>query len=447
MVNPLTGRWKRGNGTGTEIIVPIPDMNHPGVMYSQSQLDKMAVDVNAAGSNARKTSYNTLLTRTAPNGTNTGVAYSSLSWTPHPVSVVKRYQSGSYADVGDLDLITDGVAALTHAMIWRLTGSRPNASKACSIVKAWTDVITGIANGWPESSTVAADGKLLAGWTASVFARVGEIMTYSGWTAGGGETALDSVNLKRVLHDIWQPILTPVEPIGQHNWYAAVLDGAMQVAVYLDDKNAFASVCDWWRQIIRTVFWMPGDTNQIPAMAASTPPASGLPEVPTFSRYNVSTTTRSAILAYWQNPTSWPSGLSGELGRDFHHNAMIFAMMGNAAETAYHQGVDLWAEAQTRIVTAAEFFTDILHQIYVAGDTTPTGWPFAKTATTGSFTTADQRATFENIYMNYAVRKGVSMPNTLALLTDYIRPSTFIVSVGGGNIWCEGMTFRDNAGE
>jgi hypothetical protein len=442
----VDGLWTRSDGSGQTTTSPAA-MVHPGVMYSEAQLQRMASDVNATGSNARKTVYGTLLTRTASGGTNAGTAYSSLSWTPHPVSVVKRYQSSSYTSVGDSDLVTDLVSALTHAMIWRLTGARASASKACQILNAWSSTITGIANGWPESANVAADGKLLAGWTASTAARVGEVLCYSGWSAGVGELDLNVANLKRVLRDIWQPILTPVEPIGQHNWHASVIDGAMQIAVFLDDANAFAAACDWWREIVQTVIWMPGDVNNIPAMAASTPPSSGLPRVPSGSRYNTTSVTRASILSYWQSPTSWPTGLSGELGRDFHHNAMIFALLGNAAETAYHQGVDLWSEHQARLVAGAEWFAGILRDVYVAGKIPPTTWPYAKTATSGSYTTASQRATWETLYMALAGRLGASMPNTAALLTDYVRTSTYIVDVGPGSIWCEGLTYRDNPGE
>ena len=421
-------------------------LTHPAVMYNTTQLNVMAADITASGSNSRKTNYNTLLTRTAASGANSGTAFSSLSWTPAPVPVVKRYQSGSYTDVGDADLIADGIAALTHAFVWRLTGNRASASKSSAILNAWSSTITGIANGYPESSTVAADGKLLAGWTASTLARAGEIMAHSDWTAGGGETAFNAAQFKNRLQTIWQPILTPTEPIGQHNWFGAVIDGAMQTAVFLDDHEAFDNACAWWRDVVPTVFWMPGDTNSQPQLAASTPPSSGLPRVPAGSRYNVPTSTRSQLLSYWQNPLSWPAGLSGELGRDFHHNAMIFATVANAAETAWHQGVDLYGEEQTRIVTATELFAGFLNEIYVNGNTSPAGWPFAKSATSGSYTTSTQRATFELLYMHYHDRKGVAMPNTASLLVNYTRPSTFDIDTGPGMVFCEEMTFRGNAG-
>ena len=444
IVDPATGLWTRATGSGETITPPNPGLIHPGVMYSEAQLAQLATDVQDPGTNDRKSTYATLLTRTASIGANTGVAYSSTGWTPHPVPVVKRYQATSYTDVGDLDLIADGVAAVVHALIWRATGTRANASKACAILNAWSSTITGIQWGWPESATVSADGKLLAGWTAALFAQAGEIMSYSGWTAGVGETALDVDNLKRVLQDIWLPILIPAEVIGQHNWYASVINGLMQAAVFLDDKTTYAAAKAYWRQVIKSVMWMPGDTNQIPAMAASTPPASGLPIVPDGSRYNVSSVTRASILSYWQNPTSWPDGLSGELGRDFHHNAMIFALMGYAAETAYLQGDDLWSEEQARIVTATELFADVLRDIYVSGGS-PSTWPFSKVPTDGSYTTSTQRTTFELLYMAYATRRGVSMPNTAALLSGYVRPSTYLIDTGPGII-AEGLMYRDNPG-
>ena len=234
VVDTVSGNWMRASNSGQTVIEPSPGMVHPGVMYSESQLSAMAVDVNSATSNPRKSTYATMLTRSPSGGTNAGLAFSSLTWTPHPVPIVKRYQSTAFTDVGDSDLVGDSVAALTHAMIWRLTGNRANASKAAEILNAWSSTITHIAWGWPESATVAADGKLLAGWTASPLCRAAEILTYSGYTAGVGETALNLPAMKAMIRDIWVPILLPYEVIGQHNWYCAVIDGAMQAAVLLE---------------------------------------------------------------------------------------------------------------------------------------------------------------------------------------------------------------------
>lgn len=435
-------------------IEPMVKLKHPGVMYNQAQLNQMAAEVSNS-SHWRKAKYDVMTTRKSGYGANQGREFASLSWVPKPVPVVKRFAGSQYADVGSDDLIADGGAALAHALKWRLKGDRASASKASQILNAWSSTLTSISyyvNGSSTQPTYAEGGRLIAGWTASIYARAGEIMAHSGWNPTGSEVAFNASRLREKFRTIWMPILYPIEPIGQHNWSTAVIDGAMQAAVFTNDAKRFNMACDWWRDIVPTVFWMPGDRNSQPHLAAATSPwfpSSGAPRTPMYSRYNKSENSQStptAVYNVWHKPKSWPAGLSGEMGRDFHHNAMIFATVANAAETAWHQGIDLYRQEQTRIVTATELFAGILHDVWKKDKVPPTGWPFDKNAKSGSHQTSAQTATFELIYMHYLGRRGVSMPKTRLLLDEYCRPSTYDIDTGPGMIFCEELTYRTNWG-
>ncbi len=426
--------WKargrtRGTGQPQE-----PVFVHPGVMYTDTQLSKMAQEVATPGN--RKNKYDTMLTRTANMGTNSGMAYSSLSWTPHPIASVGRGSSGS-PDQGASDLMTDSMAALVHALIWRLKGTRANASKACEIMNAWSGTINQIL----FDTSTWSDGKLLAGWTGTLFARSGEIMAYSSWTAGNGETAFNQTALQAKLKTIWVPLINTNWSGGGANWLASFVESMIQIGVFCDDRDVFNQGLSMWRGNVPGAFWMPGDTNRWSQLSSSTPPSSGLPISPPNTMYDRSSTSASSLRSYWRNPIAWPAGLEGEIGRDFHHAAMGYAATFNAAETAWHQGVDLYGEEQNRLVTSCELFSKYIYDTIVGGVNPPPNWPFASNPT--FYNTATQRTTWELAYMHYAVRRGVSMPNTLALLNGYTRANTFDIDTF---ICCEELTFRDNAG-
>lgn len=426
--DPDPGPEDPGGGGGSGFV-------HPGVMYSEAQLDLMATEVANSGSN-RKSKYDTMLSRTATGGTNVGMAYSSLSWTPHPLASIGRGSSGS-PDQGGSDLMADSMAALVHAMIWRLKGTRANASKASAILNAMSSTITQIM----FDTSVWSDGKLLAGWTGTLIARAGEIMAYSGYTATGGETAFNKAALQNLLKTVWVPQINTNWNGGGANWIQSFTDSMIQIGVFCDDQTIFDTGVAMWRGNVPSIFYMSGDVNSWPQLAASTPPASGLPISSPGTMYDKSSTSASSLRSYWRSPTSWPSGLEGEMGRDFHHTAMGYAATFNAAETAWHQGVDLYTEQQNRLVTSCELFTKYIYDTIIGGVNPPPNWPFSAKPT--FYATATQRAIWELPYMHYHNRKGVSMPNTLATLNGYTRGSTFDIDVF---IMCEEMTFRDNVG-
>ncbi|HZX08161.1 alginate lyase family protein [Kribbella sp.] len=62
--------------------------------------------------------------------------------------------------------------------------------------------------------------------------------------------------------------------------------------------------------------------------------------------------TRQEIVDYWQGQSTFTNGLAQETCRDFGHTGWGLTAATQIAETAYHQGVDLYAEAGHRLTDA-----------------------------------------------------------------------------------------------
>lgn len=417
--------------------VPVPvGFVHPGVVYSQAQINTVKNELTA-GNATRTARYNNMVASTAESGANTGKAFSALNWVPTPISVVGRGSSGDPSQ-GDKDLQNDATAALVMALMWVYKADRARASKASEILNAWSSTITEILYSvTPDWS----DGKLLAGWVGTRFARAAELLRYSGYVPASGEVACNFVAVENMFKNVFAPKLTIGHSGGGANWLASFCDSLIQMGVFCNDSNLYSAGIDMWRGTTPAMIYLSTDVNRWPTLAAAK-----MPHSPVNTQYDRSTTTVASMTTYWSSPNvaaPWPSGLEGETGRDFHHMAMGFAAMGNGAETAWHQGDDLWGEQQSRIIAGCELNTKFIYEVVINGNTgvspapKPPGWPFSQAPK--YYMTSFQRATWEMIYNHYAGRKLLSLPNTLALLNAYVRNNNWDIDL---HAVCEELTSR-----
>ncbi|MDF2708445.1 MAG: hypothetical protein K0R62_4097, partial [Nonomuraea muscovyensis] len=65
--------------------------------------------------------------------------------------------------------------------------------------------------------------------------------------------------------------------------------------------------------------------------------------------------TKAEIIDYWHGQTTFVDGLTQETCRDFWHTGWGIAAISHVAETARHQGVDLYATAKHRLRRAMDF--------------------------------------------------------------------------------------------
>jgi hypothetical protein len=114
--------------------------------------------------------------------------------------------------------------------------------------------------------------------------------------------------------------------------------------------------------------------------------------------------------AFWSNPKSWVDGLNQETCRDNgHHSQFGLGSALQAAEIAWHQGVDVYGENQQRYTAAMELLAGQFLSGSMKGlckDDTPT---------------SNRYDAWEIGYNHYHNRRGIALPNTAKLIVEQIR--------------------------
>ena len=389
-------------------------LTHPGVVYSKPQIDFVKSKVTG-NVNPWAAQFANLKTRKPTGGANATKVFYDLTWTPNPIAEVGRGSSGS-PDQGGTDLMSDMTAALVHAMAWCYNNDRARASKSVEILNAWAAKLTKVL----FDTTTWSDGKLLCGWVGSIMGRVVELMKNTGYVPTGSEKVPNWTAIDKMMRIIL------ILPQGWHNgsggnWIASFTDSIIQLGVALDDEDVFNDGVNKWRRVVPSLFWLNSDATKNPW-----PKQMGAPFCPPWTMWDNSTTTAATIKSIWGNPSSWPDGLEFEMFRDLHHMAMAYSAIANGAETAWHQGIDLYGEEKNRLVAACELATKFIYEKWVLGKT-PDGWPFSSGP--NGYQTSTQRATWEIFYNHFAGRLGIQMPNTLRLLNEYTRNNTYDIDL------------------
>jgi hypothetical protein len=387
---------------------------HPGVFVGQSDIDNVKAHI-AAGRQPWTNALNRILNSGSSTRTElrpTTQRYSSLSYVPAPVRVIQAASVGhqTYLDahgltnIGDVEHLDDARAAYTHALLWYLTDNRAHADKAIEIMNAWSRNLSDIKFDQPRridnGLPVFNNGKLQAGWGGALFARAGEIVRYS----GAGWVDSDIARFETMLHDIYLPLVIDGWTEGA-NWLMTFAEATISIGVFTNDRAAFDAGIAYWRAKTPTTIYHHTDGAQ------PIPPASYL-------------NTATKIANYWRNPSSYITGLQGETLRDLSHMAMGLGAMSNAAETAYVQGIDLFAEQAHRIIPGFElnagYVNDYLDEVDRLGGNKPPGtwtpknWPGAP----GTFRIINPyyQSGWLVAHHHYTTRTGTLMPQTTRLV-------------------------------
>ncbi|SEG95316.1 Alginate lyase [Nonomuraea solani] len=282
--------------------------NHPGVLVSRPQLDHVKANL---GNEPWKSAWAALRAS----------SFASLSWTAKPRATVECGPS-SNPDLGCSDERKDGMAAYTHALQWYLTQDARYAQKAIQIMDAWSAVI---------SQHIGHNAPLQTGWAGANFSRAAELIkhTYTGWPG--------AARFATKLRDVYLPTVIAGSPNTNGNWELIMTDAAIGIAVHLDDQAAFDRAVRTWRGRVPAYMYLTTD--------------GALPKSPPGSRYD----TRDELIDYWQGQSTFVNGLAQETCRDFGHTGWGIAAAVHVAETARHQGLDLYTEAKDRLRHAMGF--------------------------------------------------------------------------------------------
>jgi hypothetical protein len=337
---------------------------HPGILVSGQQLDFVRERVSK-GDHPWAEAFAVM--EISP--------YASKDWVPKPRAVI---DCGPFStpDIGCSDESSDAVAAYTHALLWYITGDRANAEKAVEILDAWSGVVKRHTN---------RNAPLQAAWSAASFVRAAEILryTYDGWPRARVNRAVS------MFRTVYLPLVKAGAPQAGGNWELILLDAAVSIAVFTDDRPLFDQTLAKTRARARAFIYLTSD-GAYPRM----PNGSG---------------SRSAMVSFWYGQSTFVDGLSQETCRDFGHTAWGFVALAHIAETAWLQGVDLYDQVRRRLVAALEF-----HATYELGEAVP-AW------LCGGKVELGLRPLPEVAYHHYAFRQGLAMPRT-GQFTEPRRP-------------------------
>ena len=329
---------------------------HPGALHSKAELDFVKSKIQVGEQpwkdevdRIRKSDFSTR--------------------TPHGLATIHSQQNDASISRDD------AIGAYSQALLWYFTGDETYAKGSIAILNSWAGL---------QSFTAGSDqDKLQAGWIGAVFAPAAEIMRlYPGWRKE------DISAMQAMFRRAFYPQLVTAS-----SWNGNVdltqIDAMMSIAVFNEDEVLFKQGLARLNARIPAYFYLTGD-GPLPR------PITG---------------DGGDLTKFWSSPLKWVDGLTQETCRDNGHHAQYgLGSALHAAETAWHQGVDVYATHQRRLTAAMElmalqFLSDSMQG--VCSDDRPS---------------KDRYDTWEIGYHHYHDRAGVDLPHTRKLILEQIRP-------------------------
>lgn len=296
---------------------------HPGVLVGKAQLTAARRHV-ARGQEPWRSAYRQM----------TGSKYADLGYKAKPYEKVEC-PPDTRPGQGCVEEREDAIAAYTQALLWNITGEHAHAEKAVQIMDAWSDKVKRHTEG---------NAGLQTAWAATSWAKAAELMqyTYDGWPDG------QELKFQRMLRQVYLPVVRGGSADFNGNWDLVMADATMSMAVYLNDQASFDKAVHHFRTRVPAYFYLESDGK--------------LPVKPEGSDID----TPEKIRTYWFGQSTFKDGLSQETCRNFKHASYSLAATAHMAETAWHQGLDLYAEVRDRLAAALEF-----HSKYQLGAKAP----------------------------------------------------------------------------
>ncbi|MEU2280764.1 putative Ig domain-containing protein [Streptomyces sp. NPDC013178] len=254
--------------------------------------------------------------------------------------------------------VADSAAAYQNALMWCVTGNRAHADKARDILNAWSASLTAI---------TGADGPLGAGLQAFKFVNAAELLRHSDYD-GWADT--DIARCERSFLDVWYPAVSGYMLYANGNWDLTSLQSILAISVFCEEPTLF------------------DDALRFAAAGAG------------------NGSVRNRVVT--------DAGQGQESGRDQGHEQLAVGLMGDAAQVAWNQGVDLWGFAGNRILANAEYAAryNLGGDVPFTPDLDRTGKYIKKTVS------AVGRGTlppiYEMYYAHYAGVRGLDTPYTKA---------------------------------
>ncbi len=276
----------------------------------------------------------------------------------HPLSQLTYASGGAFAEIGrnptvhSQEFDRDANAAYQCALMNCITGDPAYAKVSIGILNAWSTTLRVISG---------SDSVLCAALGGFKMVNAAELMrhTKSGWATAEAE------RFGRMLREIVLPVVANFAPFANGNWDTAALKMMMAIAIYDDDHPLFDRALQYYR-------FGCGDGQ----------------------------------LAHY----IYANGECQETGRDQQHTQLGLAHMGDCCEMAWHQGLDLYANLDNRLLLGFEYTAryNLGEDVPFEPDIDQTG-KYRHNAISPRSTL---RPVFEQIYNHYVHRRGLPAPWT-----------------------------------
>lgn len=275
-----------------------------------------------------------------------------------PLGCVTYCDAGGDPDIGCSQMELDGRAVYTQALLWYFTGDRDYAKSAISILNAYAAQFRG---------SVGSNGPLITAWVAEVMLRGAELIRYT-YQPDPGEPVFDVDRFSDMLRSAFvQTLLMFNWYTVPGNWMGSGADALMSAAVFLDDRVLYERAVALWRDYVPNYIYLKSD-GKYPNYLHDAP-VHNIGYVGTGSA-----SSRANLDCLWldnkaaacrSSPKSDPgdivyqNGQTMETCRDIGHASLGLAAALGAAETAFLQGDNLYAEQSDRLIAGTLYNAQI----------------------------------------------------------------------------------------
>lgn len=276
----------------------------------------------------------------------------------HPASSAAYKSPGASAEIGRNPNIRfqyfdqDANAAYQCALMWCITGDKAFASTAIGILNDWSSTLKKISG---------LDAILCASLGGFKMANAAELLrhTASGWSLA------DAGRFGQMVREVFLPVIFNFAAFANGNWDTAAIKLMLAIAIYSDDRPLFD------RAII---YYLHGCGD--------------------------------GRLEHY----IYAGGQCQESGRDQQHTQLGIAHMGDVCEMAWHQGLDLYAALDNRLLLGFEYTAK-----YALGGDVPFVPDIDQTGKYRHAVNSERsalRSVYEQIFNHYTRRCGIPAPFT-----------------------------------
>jgi autotransporter-associated beta strand protein len=348
-----------------------PAFAHPSALHTQADFDRMKARVQA-GAHPWIDSYNILINNSSAQS----------NYTPHAQANLQRGNgSGSCLAADNYQFAYwDTAAAYQLALRWKITGDNNYANAAINILNQWANTCTNLC-GDPNIALLSIYGYQ--------FACAGDIMrSYTNWASA------DVTRYQVWMLNLWYPLAHQF--LYWHegtcstyiwaNWDLCALDSMMAIGILCDDATIYNEALTYFK--------------------------TGL------GNGNIEQTVYTMFPGYL--------GQGQEEGRDQGHSGLEVSLLGVFCSMAYHQGDDMFAYENNRVLSLCEYFAKYnlynnVPYLFYDDCNNDQDWGVS------SASQGDTRPAWDLIYNHYVNLKGLAAPWSQQYAA-LVRPEG-----GGGN--------------